>query len=167
MMKTDMTYERLSRIVDAYGASPARWPADERLAAEAFLAASAEAQALVEDARTLDFLLDKAPVDAPSDALVSRLMAARPRAVPAANAGRSRPGFLRGLVDAVWPYGSPAFPTGALAASIMLGVAFGSTLDISLLTTQSMTDVAVDATTGDELISLALADTGWPEEWMQ
>ena len=170
-MQKEITLERLAEIVGAYGASPSRWPGDERAAAEALLAASAEAHALVADAARFDALLDMAPVEAPSEALVARLMAARPRAVPPVSAPAPAPAprktFLRGFVEAVWPYGSPAFPAGALAASIMLGVTLGSTLDISLPTTATMTAATPDAATGDELISLALADTAWPEEWMQ
>lgn len=167
MMNKEITLERFAGLVDAYGASPARWPAEERVAAEALLAASAEARVLVEQAAHFDALLDMAPAAAaPSAALVEGLLAARPRAA-AAPAPATRGGFLRGLVDAVWPYGSPAFPAGALAASIMLGVALGSTLDISLPAAETMTAAAPDATTGDELVSLALADTAWPEEWMQ
>ncbi|MDP1627548.1 hypothetical protein [Parvibaculum sp.] len=169
MMQKEITLERLAGIVGAYGASPSRWPEDERAAAEALLAASAEARALVADAARFDALLDMAPAEAPSEALVARLMAARPRAVPPVSAPATAPRktFLRGFVEAVWPYGSPAFPAGALAASIMLGVTLGSTLDISLPTTSTMTAATPDAATGDELISLALADTAWPEEWMQ
>ncbi len=167
MMQKEITLERLAGIVGAYGASPARWPGDERAAAEALLAASAEARALVADAARFDALLDMAPAEAPSEALVARLMAARPRAIPAAPAPAPRKTFLRGFVETVWPYGSPAFPAGALAASIMLGVTLGSALDISLPTTATMTAATPDATTGDELVSLALADTAWPEEWTQ
>lgn len=165
-MNKEVTLERLAGLIDAYGASSARWPADERVAAEALLAVSAEARALVEQAACFDRLLDMAPTaGASSAALIERLLAARPRA--AATPAPARSGFLRGLLDAVWPYGSPAFPAGALAASIMLGVALGATFDISLPTTQMTAEVAPDATTGDELVSLALADTAWPEEWTQ
>lgn len=167
MMQKEITLERLAEIVGAYGASPPRWPGDERAAAEALLAASAEARALVADAARFDALLDMAPAEAPSEALVARLIAARPRALPAAPAPAPRKTFLRGFVEAVWPYGSPAFPAGALAASIMLGVTLGSTLEISLPTMATMAAATPDATTGDELISLALADTAWPEEWTQ
>lgn len=164
-MNKEVTLERLAGLVDAYGASSARWPADERVAAEALLAASAEARTMVEQAARFDMLLDMAPTAAPSAALTERLLAARPRTAVTPTSVRS--GFLRGLLDAVWPYGSPAFPAGALAASIMLGVALGATFDISLPTTQMTAEAVPDATTGEELVSLALADTAWPEEWTQ
>ncbi|ABS62575.1 conserved hypothetical protein [Parvibaculum lavamentivorans DS-1] len=169
MMQKEITLERLAGILDAYGASPSRWPADERAAVEGLLAASAEARALLAAASRFDTLLDMAPAEAPSEALVARLMAARPRALPQAPAPAPARGFLRSLVDAVWPYGSPALPAGTLAASIMLGIMLGSVTDISLPTTSNTAVAATLDTTaaGDEFISLALADTVWPEDWMQ
>ncbi len=108
-MTNEFSIERLKEIVDAWGASPSRWPEAERGAAEALLAASSEALGgLVAEAQRLDALLDAAPVEAPSAALMERLMAARPR--PAANAPSrtvaERRGWWRALVDTVWPDGS-------------------------------------------------------------
>jgi hypothetical protein len=172
-MQNEMTIERLREIVEAYGASPARWPEAERPAAEAMLAASAQARALVEDAARFDALLDMAPVEAPSAALTERLMAARPRAAaplvqPAPDLrARTKRGFLGGLVEAVWPYGSPAFPAGALAAALVMGVALGSTSGISVLDTDNSVAAITDTEAGEGLIALAMADQAWPEEWMQ
>lgn len=166
-MDREITLERFAAIVDAYGASPMRWPVDERGAAEALLAVSAEARALLADARMLDGMLASAPVEAPSGALVERLMAARPRVAAAPVAAKPQ-GFFRELIAAIWPYGSPALPTGALAASIVLGVALGSVSEIAVLDATSSAVTASDETeTGDRLIALALADITWPEEWMQ
>lgn len=166
-MDREITLERFAAIVDAYGASPMRWPVAERSAAEALLAVSAEARALLADARMLDGMLASAPVEAPSSALVERLMAARPRAAASPVAAKPQ-GFFRELIAVIWPYGSPALPTGALAASIVLGVALGSVSEIAVLDTVSPQVTASDETeTGDRLIALALADITWPEEWMQ
>lgn len=165
MMNREISLQRLEEIVGAWGASPARWPEAERGAAEALLAASAEARRLVAAAQRLDSLLDAAPVDAPSEALMARLLAARPRAV--AEAPRRTPesrNRWRGLLEAVWPYGSPAIPAGTLAASIMLGVMIGSSGDYSPLT--DTTAIAAEAA-DDQLIALAMADIDWPEEWTQ
>tara|TARA_R110002110_G_scaffold322150_5_gene534531 strand:+ start:11915 stop:12418 length:504 start_codon:yes stop_codon:yes gene_type:complete len=167
-MPKKIALERLREIVDAYGASPERWPAGERQAAGALLAASAEARALLDEAASFDAFLDMAPLEAPSAALAERLMAARPRAVPPARARAAEPkpgGFIRGLVEAVWPYGSPAFPAAALAASLMLGVVFGSTVGTATGTTAVAASGEMRAS--DEFIALALADTEWPEEWIQ
>ncbi|MDX5367022.1 MAG: hypothetical protein LPK88_11300 [Alphaproteobacteria bacterium] len=165
-MKSEISLERLEAIIDAYGASPMRWPAGERAAAEALLAASVEARSLLADARMLDGMLAAAPVEAPSDALVARLMAARPRGA-AAPAGPARPqGFFRELVASVWPYGSPVLPAGALAASIMLGVALGSVSEFTVIDGGLTASASEEADTDDRLIALALADITWPEEWM-
>jgi len=56
-----MKLERFSEILGAYGADPERWPAAERSAAEALLAASAEARAALADTRGIDRLLDELP----------------------------------------------------------------------------------------------------------
>jgi hypothetical protein len=59
-----MTPDRFATLIDAYGASPERWPASERQAALAYLRATPAAQALVAEAGRLDALLDRleAPV---------------------------------------------------------------------------------------------------------
>ncbi len=56
--------ERFATIVEAYGSQPARWPADERAAATAFLAQSAQAQALVAEHHALDEWLDQYRLEA-------------------------------------------------------------------------------------------------------
>jgi hypothetical protein len=55
-----MGLDRFRELMDAYGAEPARWPANERAAAEALLAVNAEAAQLRKRAAALDALLDKA-----------------------------------------------------------------------------------------------------------
>lgn len=174
MVKNDMTLARLSELVGAYGASAVRWPEAERVAAEALLAGSADARALVAEARELDLLLDMAPSATASSDLAARIMAARPRAASGriVSAGRERPGLWRAIARMVWPYGSPAFPAGALAASIMLGVTFGASFSSSIaafgLTTTQVADSAATATgSGEQLVSLALAENDYPEDWKQ
>lgn len=162
-----MTLERFAAIMDAYGTSPARWPADERAAAEALLAETPAAQALAAEVAKLDLMLAAASVEAPSAALVERLMAARPRAAVVAPAPQQDKGFFRRLIEALWPYGSPVIPSGALAASIMLGVVLGSVADVSVLDMSPANVAAAEMETGERLVALALADAPWPEEWMQ
>lgn len=172
MAKTGMTMGRLTELLAAYGADPRRWPADERPAAEAMLAASADARALAERERELDLMLDAAPDAEVPAALIERLVAARPRPMAAGPmaAARQRPvaggmrSFLAGFARAVWPYGSPALPAGALAASIMLGIAFGAAMPSALGGLYAEKTIAT-STTGDPLVSLALADNEYPEEW--
>lgn len=162
-----MTLERFAAIVDAYGAAPARWPADERAAAEALLAVTPAAQALAVEAAELDLMFAAAPVEAPSAALVERLMAARPRAAVVVPTPQEDKGFFRRLIEVLWPYGSPAIPTGALAASIMLGLVLGSVTEVSVLNLSPANAAAAEMETGERLVALALADATWPEEWMQ
>ncbi|MBL8700380.1 MAG: hypothetical protein JNK67_18535 [Alphaproteobacteria bacterium] len=52
-----ITAERLREILDAYGAEPHRWPADERDAALALIAAQPSLAAEVAAARDLDAML--------------------------------------------------------------------------------------------------------------
>lgn len=76
-----LSTERLAALLDAYGADPGRWPADERAAAEALLAASPAARARRDEAARLDALLDLVPAPAPTADLADRIVvAARPRA---------------------------------------------------------------------------------------
>jgi hypothetical protein len=49
-----LTPKRFKALTDSYGADVQRWPVDERTAAEACLENSAEARALLADARMLD-----------------------------------------------------------------------------------------------------------------
>ncbi len=51
--------ERFATVIEAYGSQPERWPADERAAAIAYLAHSAQAQALVAEYHALDEWLDQ------------------------------------------------------------------------------------------------------------
>lgn len=74
-----MTIERLSEILDAYGADPLHWPEMERLSAQALAAREPRAAALIAEAAALDALLDEAPGLAPSPALVEAVMRRRPK----------------------------------------------------------------------------------------
>jgi len=77
-----MTAERFRAIVDAYGADPGRWPAEERAAAQAWAAQHrAAAEALLNEAAPLDAWLADATVAAPGVALTRRIAASAPRPV--------------------------------------------------------------------------------------
>jgi hypothetical protein len=54
-----MTPKRVREIIEAYGADPVRWPADERDAALAMVGADAGLAALLQESRRLDVLLDQ------------------------------------------------------------------------------------------------------------
>ena len=175
----DMTLDRLREIVEAYGAAAHRWPVAEREAALALVAANSDARALVDEALTLDLMLDAAPAPEPASAeLVARIMAARPRAVPAAAVVRAPEpkgffGFWKARLQEIWPYGPPAVPAGALAASIMLGVGFGFSVPTAATTlgnfalTQTASTTTTTTDVNDQLVVLAFADDQYPQEWQQ
>jgi len=60
----NMTPERFAQIVETCGSQPERWPAEERLAAEAHCRESPQAQAMRAQFAQLDALLDALPVPA-------------------------------------------------------------------------------------------------------
>ena len=107
-----MTLERFKAILEAYGGDDKRWPAAERDAARTFAASSSEAQRLLADARMLDRLLDGAASSPTSRALEDRILASFPKGEAAGRSNWSRQ----------W------IPAGAIAASLMLGLATGAAL---------------------------------------
>jgi hypothetical protein len=78
MAAARMTLDRLRQVLDAYGASQERWPADERATVARLLSDSPEARTLRDDAARLDALLDLVPARQPSAALVARALAGAP-----------------------------------------------------------------------------------------
>ena len=107
----------LDELLDAYGADPARWPADDpRRAAAWALIDSGDAAALqsLAAARALDRALDGAAAPAPSAALTGAVLQAAqgPEAGIRAWAGRF---WSRSLLK----------PAGALACAMLLGLAGG------------------------------------------
>ena len=69
---------RLRALVDAYGANPDRWPAEERAAAAELLSTSPEAQRYRDAAAGLDALLALAREPEPPVALRDRILAGVP-----------------------------------------------------------------------------------------
>ena len=69
-----MELERFRQILEAYGAVSDRWPDNERDAALALLTRSKDAVWLVEQAQELDLVMDQSAAEAPSDALVERIL---------------------------------------------------------------------------------------------
>src|SRR5262249_59318106 len=103
---------RFRRLIDAYGADPARWPPPERAAALALLATSAQARAALEAARRLDGLLaaDQTPV---ADASLAALVIARATAQSQewlVRSGRRVEAGRRGLPPARAPAPRPPPP---------------------------------------------------------
>lgn len=71
-----MIKSEFENLVTAYGAHPARWPEDRRLAGELYLQANPKAQIPLQTAAALDNALDYAKVPEPSDVLRARIMKA-------------------------------------------------------------------------------------------
>lgn len=168
--------ERVAALIDAYGASPERWPEAERQRALALLAQSAAARELLHQARELDLLLDAAPVALPSRDLEDRIMAARPRpVVKPASTTQSIKVERSSFMARLWgEYRTAALPTGMLAASILLGMGFGSAVNTSsLLGTTSLAassthvTMASNEAAGDQLLALALSESSYTEEMIR
>ncbi|MFT6583195.1 MAG: hypothetical protein ACJAU6_003647 [Alphaproteobacteria bacterium] len=113
-----MKIERFQAILDAYGANPDQWPAEERNAAQHLAETSSTAQAMMTDAAALDQFLDAArgaiPQAEPSPELLADILAA---ATPAA---RHRWTAL------LWPFGLVWKPASALAMAGLLGLFLGA-----------------------------------------
>lgn len=113
-MADTMNEARMRAILDAYGAEPARWPADERADAAAWLAAHADVVAdATRDARAVDGALAcDVRAQAPSDDLAARVLAAAPE-----------PNVVPLRARRVGGFGVRA--VAALAACALMGVVVG------------------------------------------
>lgn len=112
-----MTEDRILELIDAYGADPMRWPAEERAEAQSLMAATDDPRLRVAlaEARTLDDLLALASVPDISHETQERLRI--DAAAPVSPIAR-----LQRLLD--WP-GPIWQPAGALAAALVLGIWVG------------------------------------------
>lgn len=118
---TAMALDRIRALLEAYGATPERWPEEERAAAQDLLAESNEARILLREATSLDGALDVVEAPAPSEELMRRveeLVYLRPATLPQhSNAKPSLTHRLR-----AW---RAAWRPAVLAASGALGLAIG------------------------------------------
>lgn len=118
-----MTEARIAALIAAYGAAPERWPAGERAAVKAALAASPRLRRHRDDEAALDALLDAAPpAPAPSAALQAGL-AWLPMACGTWRAGA--PAGRGGWQALVGLTGDALRPAAGLAAAVVLGIAVG------------------------------------------
>jgi len=76
---SEMDLNRFETLVAAYGATPSRWPEEERAAAEAFVRANPHAQALLAEADSIDALLFAHKAAEPSRTLRAMVIEAAPR----------------------------------------------------------------------------------------
>jgi len=77
MSRMDLT--RFETLVTAYGATPSRWPEEERAAAEAFARTDPRAASLLAEADSIDALLFAHMVAEPSRTLQAMVIEAAPR----------------------------------------------------------------------------------------
>jgi len=75
----EMDLNRFERLVAAYGATPSRWPDEERAAAQAFARADPRAAALLAEADSIDTLLFAHRVAEPSRTLRAMVIEGAPR----------------------------------------------------------------------------------------
>ena len=107
----------LDELLDAYGADPERWPADDPRRAAAWASIDAGDGAALQSltaARALDRALDSVTAPAPSAALAGAVLQAAQRPEPGIRAWAGR---FRNL--------SLLKPAGALACAALLGIAVG------------------------------------------
>ena len=98
-----MTPERFRAIIEAYGATPQRWPAAERAAAERFARSKPEVEALLLREAELDDLLGRYSVRSPGSTLTGAVVAsARPFRKPSSGYLLKGFGFIgAGLAGAI------------------------------------------------------------------
>ncbi len=130
---TRMEKKRLSAIIEAYGADPARWPDGERKAALALMAEQPEMVAERRAASALDSMLAKVPQGMVSDALRTRVLeTAPPPQAPSLH--KARGGGLRGFGDMIRipniSGGWVVRPVAILAVAICLGLGAGVLLPL-------------------------------------
>jgi len=132
-----LTLERLHALLDAYGGTPGRWPADERAAAERLILTSAAARGAYEEARALDRLLaEDEPVAPPSPALAARVLSGAP-------APRPQRRWRRALV-AVVPLATAAAVALWVTTARGPGERIGAPSPVAVGDWESPTDVLLD-----------------------
>jgi anti-sigma-K factor RskA len=112
----------LRRLLDAYGAEPARWPTGERDAALALLQRSAEARAWQADAAQFDALLHTSPLPAVDDALRAAVLGAIPKRTQPRDTARSE-SFVRRIAREIEDMlGGWRLASAAMGLSAVFGV---------------------------------------------
>lgn len=128
-----MDKKRLTAIFEAYGANSARWPAAERAAGLALMAARPDLAAEARKAAALDSMLAKLPAGTVDNALRTRILeTAPPPQMRSSRKARSRamPGF-GGLIRLPTIGGGVLVrPVAILAFAICLGLGAGALLPV-------------------------------------
>lgn len=121
-----ISLQRFEQLLDAYGASPQRWPEHEHAAALQLLQQSAQAAQLMQSAQWLDEQLDLLP--APDFSHLNAVLLQT--ALPA-----RRKKFTDRLLDWLLPMQTPSLavfwrPAALACVPLMLGLAVGNQLDV-------------------------------------
>jgi hypothetical protein len=143
-----MILERFTNLLDVYGGRIERWPAEERHAARALLARSADARARAAAAERLDALLDQVPEPAPSAALVTRVLAAAPARAAVRTLPTRRP--WRVLITV----GGGAAVAASLALWLLRSPAPGTPLGASAIAQLGVLDMPTDVLLSDADLDL-------------
>jgi hypothetical protein len=117
-----MTPPRLAALLDAYGASPSRWPGPERASAAALISSNSDLQAEADRAEDLDAILDRAPMVTVPAELYERVLAGFDRVAARPSVRR----FLNKVAYVVWPDAPLWQPSTALAMSLVAGLVLGA-----------------------------------------
>lgn len=140
-----MTLEQFADMLDRLGAKPSGWPMPERDAAQALLAASPEAAALLAEAQAIeDFVRANDPAAGISDADVTRLSNAVLSRIPAQPPSR-QPGWRAALEALGQALGAgrewgPRFAYSTAAAAV-LGLLAGGFIPASQVQPTSAVDL--------------------------
>lgn len=126
-----MNLVRFKQILQAYGASPHRWPAEERQAAEEFLTQDKDASRLLLEHSKLDELLDRFDVPA-VDQLEKRILSRINTHINARN-GRWLDAVFEWLIPATGQLTSYIWrPVMAASFLFVAGIYIGVNLDMGM-----------------------------------
>ena len=133
-MVTTMTLNDFEERAMAYGARIDGWPEEDQAPARALMAESAAARTALEEAASLDAMLDLWEGPQPSNALLSRVLSdaatvTSEMPVAASAPASAREGWFARLFGTM-----PVFRPGmALAACLALGFIMGTTIEESVI----------------------------------
>jgi hypothetical protein len=128
-----MGLDRFRELLDAYGAEPRRWPANERAMAEALFAQNPRARDLRAKAATIDALLDRtAPLAPPI--IDAEILIGQITAMPQSQVVAFRPA-QRPAAGNFW------LKVGSLAAAAVIGFLLGVTQLANIGETSAPTSV--------------------------
>ncbi|HEY1837816.1 MAG TPA: hypothetical protein VGG36_09180 [Rhizomicrobium sp.] len=134
-----MTPTRLAAVLNAYGASPERWPEAERASATALISSNPHLQAEADRARELDAVLDTAPMVTVPAELYGRILAGFDRIAAQPSVRR----FLNRIANVVWPDAPLWQPSTALAMSLVAGLVLGVMAPVAGATQHRSSDMTV------------------------